>query len=65
MDSWNGMGKMEGKIVNKVVPFTGERGKGKGIRVKKTLLISDMGIYRLWSKVRKKFRQEEIKLWIY
>lgn len=43
----------------------GLRGKGKGIRVKKTLLISDMGIYRLWSKVRKKFRQEEIKLWIY
>jgi hypothetical protein len=29
------MGKMEGKKVNKVVPFTGERGKGKGIRKEK------------------------------
>jgi len=48
-----------------VTQKAGLRGKGKGIRVKKTLLISDMGIYRLWSKVRKKFRQEEIKLWIY
>jgi len=26
---------MEGKKVNKVVPFTGERGKGKGIRIER------------------------------
>jgi len=29
------MGKMEGKKVNKVVPFTGRRGKGKGIKREK------------------------------
>jgi len=29
------MGKMEGIIGNKVVPFTGRRGKGKGIRREK------------------------------
>jgi len=29
------MGKMEEKKVNKVVSFTGERGKGKGIRKEK------------------------------
>jgi hypothetical protein len=29
------MGKMEGIKVKKVVPFTGERGKGKGIRIER------------------------------
>jgi len=29
------MGKLEEKKVNKVVSFTGERGKGKGIRKEK------------------------------
>jgi hypothetical protein len=29
------MGKMEEKKVNKVVPFTGRRGKGKGIRLER------------------------------
>jgi hypothetical protein len=29
------MGKMEGIIGNKVVPFTGRRDEGKGIRIEK------------------------------